>query len=117
MVISSIKAELYFDFDISWRNPNSAYSKFVRQCHPNVTLTLRKYLQGSESTQEIEQYYHYCMAVCQKYRVWMKYVYEPKPELSPSKDDEELEKALQELDDCVTKLQKVLAKRRTNENE
>lgn len=101
---------------ISWRNPNSAYSKFVRQCHPNVTLTLRKYLQGSEVTQEIEQYYVYCMEVCKKYRVWMKYIYEPKLELSPSKDDEELEKALQELDDCVTKLQKVLAKRRS-ENE
>lgn len=102
---------------ISWRNLGSAYSKFVRQCHPNVTLTLRKYLQGSETTQEIEQYYNYCMAICKKYRVWIKYVYEPEQELPPSKDDEELEKALQELDDCVTKLQKVLAKRRANENE
>ena len=101
---------------ISWRNPNSAYSTFVRQCHPHVTLTLRKYLQEIENTQEIEQYYNYCMAVCQKYRVWMKCVYEPEPELSPSEDDEKLEAALNNLQNAVSELKKVLAKRRS-ENE
>lgn len=97
---------------ISWRNLGSAYSKFVRQCHPNVTLTLRKYLQGSETTQEIEQYYNYCMAICQKYRVWMKYVYEPEQELPPSKDDEKLEAALDNLQNAISELKEVLAKRR-----
>ena len=101
---------------ISWRNSNSAYSKFVRQCHPNVTLTLRKYLQGSESTQEIEQYYNYCMAICKKYRVWMKYIYEPEQELPPSKDDEKLEAALDNLQNAISELKEVLAKRRS-ENE
>ena len=97
---------------ISWRNLGSAYSKFVRQCHPNVTLTLRKYLQGSETTQEIEQYYNYCMAICKKYRVWMKYIYEPEQELPPSKDDEKLEAALNNLQNAISELKEVLAKRR-----
>ena len=97
---------------ISWRNSNSAYSKFVRQCHPNITLTLRKYLQGSETTQEIEQYYNYCMAICKKYRVWMKYIYEPEQELPPSKDDEKLEAALNNLQNAISELKEVLAKRR-----
>ena len=101
---------------ISWRNPDSTYSKFVRQCHPHVTLTLRKYLQGIENTQEIKQYYNYCMAICQKYRVWMKYIYEPEPGLSPSKDDEKLEAALDNLQNAIFELKKVLAKRRS-ENE
>lgn len=96
---------------ISWRNPDSVYSKFVRQCHPHVTLTLRKYLQGIENTQEIKQYYNYCMAVCQKYRVWMKHIYEPEPGLSPSKDDEKLEAALDNLQNAISELKKVLAKR------
>ena len=100
---------------ISWRNPNSAYSKFIRQCHPNVTLTLRKYLQGSESTQEIEQYYNHCMKICQKYSVYIKYVYEPEQELSPSEDNEKLEEVLYELKDCIIKLQKILAKRGTED--
>ena len=97
---------------ISWRNSKSAYSKFVRQCHPNVTLTLRKYLQGSETTQEIEQYYNYCMAICQKYRVWIRHVYEPEQELPPSKDDEKLEAALDNLQNAISELKEVLAKRR-----
>ena len=97
---------------ISWRNLGSAYSKFVRQCHPNVTLTLRKYLQGSETTQEIEQYYNYCMAICQKYRVWIRHVYEPEQELPPSKDDEKLEAALDNLQNAISELKEVLAKRR-----
>lgn len=97
---------------ISWRNSNSAYSKFVRQCHPNVTLTLRKYLQGSETTQEIEQYYNYCMAICKKYRVWMKYIYEPEQELLLSEDDEKLEAALDNLQNAISELKEVLAKRR-----
>ena len=100
---------------ISSRHPTSAYSKFVRQCHPNVTLTLRKYLQGCESTQEIEQYYNYCIAICQKYRVWMKYIYEPEPGLSPSEDDEKLKEALCNLSNCIAELQKILAKRRTED--
>lgn len=97
---------------ISWRNSNSAYSKFVRQCHPNVTLTLRKYLQGSETTQEIEQYYNYCMAICKKYRVWIRHVYEPEQELPPSEDDEKLEAALDNLQNAISELKEVLAKRR-----
>lgn len=97
---------------ISWRNLGSAYSKFVRQCHPNVTLTLRKYLQGSETTQEIEQYYNYCMAICKKYRVWIRHVYEPEQELPPSKDDEKLEAALDNLQNAISELKEVLAKRR-----
>lgn len=97
---------------ISWRNPNSTYSNFVRQCHPHVTLTLRKYLQGSETTQEIEQYYNYCMAICKKYRVWMKYIYEPEQELPPSEDDEKLEAALDNLQNAISELKEVLAKRR-----
>ena len=101
---------------ISWRNPDSAYSKFVRQCHPHVALTLRKYLQGSEVTQEIEQYYVYCMAICKKYRVWIRHVYEPNPELSPSEDDEKLEAALDNLQNAISELKEVLAKRRS-ENE
>lgn len=101
---------------ISWRNLGSAYSKFVRQCHPNVTLTLRKYLQGSETTQEIEQYYNYCMAICKKYRVWIRYVYEPEQELPPSEDDEKLEAALDNLQNAISELKEVLAKRRS-ENE
>ena len=100
---------------ISWRNPNSAYSKFIRQCHPNVTLTLRKYLQGSENTQEIEQYYNHCMEICQKYRVRIKYVYEPEPALSLSEDNEKLEEALCNLSNCLIEVQKILAKRRSED--
>ena len=95
---------------ISWRNPNSAYSKFIRQCHPNVTLTLRKYLQGSENTQEIEQYYNYCMKICQKYDVWIKYIYEQEQELSPSEDNTSIEAALNNLQIAISELQAVLRK-------
>ena len=46
----------------------------------------------------------------------MKYIYEPELEFSPSKDDEKLEAALDNLQNAISELKEVLAKRRS-ENE
>ena len=97
---------------ISWRNSEAAYSKFIKQRHPNITLTLRKYVQGLEKTQEIKQYYDYCLSVCEKYNIKIKHinVWDKAPVQNPRKDNTSIEAALNNLQIAISELQAALRK-------
>ena len=97
---------------ISWKNSKDAYSRFIIHQHPNVTLTLRKYVQGLEKTQEIKQYYDYCLSVCEKYNIKIKHinVWDKAPVQNPCKDNTSIEAALNNLQIAISELQAVLRK-------